>query len=168
MNILGTIFSTFFLFGTMTAFAAPASENTLKELFAVTQVQKLVDGIQAQGQSFMDKCVEQALEGKPPTAKQRQAIDNMKNKMVRVVQRELSWERLEPSYLRLYSESFTEEEVGGMLSFYKTPVGQAVINKMPTLMQKIMAEMPRMMNQVLPDIQKIQEEFMAEVKAAGK
>ena len=155
------------LFSSTTAIAAPASESSIKQLLAVTQVQKLVDGMRAQFDSLMNNAIQKTLNGKTPTAKQQQAIARMKNRMVALIQGELAWEKLEPMYLRLYKESFTEEEVAGMLSFYKTPAGQAVINKMPVLVQKTMLEVQKTISGVTPQMQKIQGDFVAEMQAAS-
>ncbi|MDR2506703.1 MAG: DUF2059 domain-containing protein [Candidatus Accumulibacter sp.] len=116
----------------------------------------------------MNNTVQQALQGKNPTPKQQQAITNMKNRMVEIMQGEFAWEKLEPMCLRLYKESFSEEEVAGMLAFYKTPAGQALIHKMPVLMQKTMLEVQKMFSDVSPKMQKIQEQFAAEMASASK
>jgi hypothetical protein len=151
----------------MAAMAAPPSDGSLKQLLAVTQAQKLLDGMRAQFDSLMNNAIQQELKGKTPTAKQQQAIANMRKGMVALMQGALAWEKIEPMYLRLYKESFTEEEVAGMLSFYKTPAGQAVINKMPVMMQKTMLELQKMMSGMAPQMQKIQQDFVAELKAAS-
>jgi hypothetical protein len=151
-----------------TAIAEPASEISIKQLLTVTQAQKLLEGMRAQFDSLMNKTVQQALQGRTPTPRQQQAIQNMKNRMVAVMQGELAWEKLEPMYLRLYKESFSEDEIAGMLSFYKTPAGQAVIHKMPVLAQKTMLEVQKMVSGVSPQMQKIQEQFVAEMTSASK
>ncbi|HLX79499.1 MAG TPA: DUF2059 domain-containing protein [Burkholderiales bacterium] len=156
------------LFGSATAMAAPASESSIKQLLAVTQAQKLLDGSRAQVDAIMNNDVQQSLNGKTPNAKQQQVIDNMKNRMIAAVQGELGWEKLEPIFLRLYRDTFTEEEIGGMLSFYKTPTGQAVINKMPLLMQNVLTEVQKMSTGLSSQMQKIQQDFAAEMKAAEK
>ena len=156
------------LFCSTSAAATPATDGSIKQLLAVTQAQKLVDGMRAQLDSLMNNSVQQALKGKAPTPSQQQAIANMKNKMVDLIQGELAWEKLEPMYLRLYKESFSEEEVASMLSFYKTPGGQALVHKMPTLMQKTMLEVQKMISGATPQMQKIQQEFIAEMTAASK
>lgn len=152
------------LFLSSAAIAAPASDESIRQLFAVTQVQKILDGTKAQLRALMDKTTQQALQGTIPTASQQRAIDRMKARMLTVIQGELAWEKLEPMYLRLYSETFTDEEVEGMLAFYATPAGKAVINKMPQLMQQTMVEMQKRMTDVLPRMQKIQQEFLSEVQ----
>ncbi|MEQ1742599.1 MAG: DUF2059 domain-containing protein [Candidatus Nitrotoga sp.] len=156
------------LFCSSTATAAPASESSIKQLLAVTQVQKLLDDMRVQFDSLMNNAVQQALKGNTPTPRQQQATNNMKNRMVALMKGELAWEKIEPMYLRLYKESFSEEEIGSMLSFYRTPGGQALINKMPELMQKTMLEIQMMLSGATPQMQKIQQDFIAEIMAASK
>ncbi|HVK57124.1 MAG TPA: DUF2059 domain-containing protein [Burkholderiales bacterium] len=155
------------LFFSATAMAAPASDGSIRQLLAVTQAQKLSDGMRAQFDSLINNSIQQELKGKVPTAKQQQAIANMKNRTVALMKGEFAWEKVEPMYVRLYRESFTEEEVIGMMSFYKTPAGQAVINKMPLLMQKTMVEVQKMVSGMAPQMQRIQEDFIAEMKVAS-
>ena len=156
------------LISSTTAIAAPASENAIKQLLAVTQAKKLLDGVRSHFDLLMNNAVQQALKGRTPTPNQQLAITNMKNRMVALMQGQLTWEKLEPIYLSLYKESFTEEEVAGMLSFYQTPAGQAVINKMPVLMQKTILEVQTMMSGLDPQMEKIQQTFAAEMAAASK
>jgi len=148
--------------------AEPASENSIKELMVVTQMQKLLDGMRDQIDSQFNNAIKQALEGETPSHSQQQAIANMKDKMSALIQGELTWEKLEPMYISLYKESFSEEEVAGMLSFYKTPAGRAVIYKLPVLTQKTMLEIQKIISGITPQMQKIQKDFIAEMKAASK
>jgi hypothetical protein len=156
------------LIGSTTAIAAPASENSIRQLLAITQAKKLLDGVRNQFDLQMNNAVQQSLKGRAPTANQQLAITNMKNKMVALLQEQLTWEKFEPIYLSLYKESFTEEEIAGMLSFYQSPAGQAVINKMPVLMQKTMLEVQAIMSRLAPQMEKIQRSFAADMAAAGK
>lgn len=155
------------LLSSATAVAAPASDGSIRELLVVTKVQTLLDGLRTQIDLSMNRVMQEALKGKVPTARQHQAIANMKSRIAALVQGEFAWEKLEPTYLRLYRESFTEEEVAGMLSFYKTPAGQAVINRMPVLTQNFMVEAERMLSETAPHMQKIQDDFIAEWELAS-
>lgn len=167
MNVFKTALVAF-LFCSTAAMAAPASEASVKELLAVTRTQELVDGVQGQFDSLMEASVQQALKGKTPTPKQQQAIANMKNRMLALVQGELAWEKRESRNLRLYQETFTEEEIADMLTFYKTPAGQAVIQKMPVLMQKTMVDIQKTIVEMAPQMQKIRADFVAEMLASTK
>jgi len=150
-----------------TAMAAPASDAAIRRLLAVTETRKMLTDVDSQFQGMMNQAIQEGLQGKVPTARQQEAIDGMKRRMTGLLQEEMAWERLEPFYLRLYRESFTEEEVSGMVAFYETPTGRAVVRKMPVLMQNTMAEMQRRILGLLPKIQKIQEQFMQEMSAGG-
>ena len=156
------------LCGPLPATAAPASDKALKELLEVTQTQKMLEGMRSQFDALMSNAVQQHLKGHTPNARQQAAIDTMRQKTGAIVKASLAWEKFEPMYLRIYRDSFSEEEVAGMLAFYRSPAGQSVIHKMPVLMQKTMGEVQSMMSESAPQMQKLMEEFAAQMKAAGE
>jgi hypothetical protein len=151
-----------------TAMAAPPSEGDIKQLLAVTEARNLVDEMVSQINSTMNYSIEQALKGKSPNAKQQKAIDKMKTSLAAFFQDEMSWDKLESMYIRLYKETFTEEEVKEMLTFYNSPVGRSVTKKMPLLMQKAMAESQKNISQSMQKLEKITKNFIDEVQAASK
>jgi hypothetical protein len=56
-----------------------------------------------------------------------------------------------------------------MIAFYKTPAGQAVITKMPLVMQNTMNEMQGLMEPMVQKIERMQQNVAAEMKAeSGK
>jgi hypothetical protein len=167
MRILGTAILALLLSST-TAFAAPASEASIRQLLEVTQVRRLLDDIRQQTYALMNDIARQATRGQAPNAKQQAAIAKMKQKMIGVMQAELAWEKMEPLYLRLYQETFSEEEVASMLDFYNTPAGKALVVKMPALVQKTMHEVQAMVSALTPKMRQIEREFVDEMKAASR
>lgn len=145
--------------------AAQPSNESILELLTVTESKNLLDGMTAGFDNIMNNAMQQALKGKAISPEQDAIITKMKTKLVILMKEEISWEKLEPLSIEVYKESFTQEEVDGMLTFYKTPAGQAVIKKMPVVMQKSMASMQTSMSTLIPKIQKIQEETLVELKA---
>lgn len=148
------------------AAAAPASEATIRELLTVTQVAKLLDGIWGQFDGITQNAVKMAMAGEKPSAEQQQVIDRMVRRSTQVVREEMSWQKLEPIYIRLYQESFTEDEMQAMLAFYRTPTGQALIEKMPALTKRTMVEVQAMTVGMMPRLQEVLRDFAAEMKAA--
>jgi hypothetical protein len=71
-------------------------------------------------------------------------------------QEQLAWDVLEPEYTQLYLDVFTEKELRDMITFYESPLGQAMLAKMPVLMQKssaltaarVQAAMPKLMERL--------------------
>jgi len=62
-----------------------------------------------------------------------------------------AWTKLRPQYVKLYSETFSDQEIDGLLAFYQSPTGQAMVEKTPELMAKFMVLM-------MPEIQRIVKE----------
>lgn len=52
------------------------------------------------------------------------------------LEKNFTWEAIEPRITDDYAEAFTEPELREMIAFYKTPTGQKALAKMPVLMQK--------------------------------
>lgn len=151
------------MFGT--AMAVPPSDASLKELIEITQSRQLLERSMAQMDSVMQTSMAQALQGKEVTPEMQQAMDDMRVRMVALMKQEMSWDVLEPMFIDIYQQSLTQEEVDGMLAFYKSEAGQAVIAKMPLIMQKTMQAMQQRMQVIMPKMQQIQNEALASLKA---
>ncbi|HLP06698.1 MAG TPA: DUF2059 domain-containing protein [Opitutaceae bacterium] len=150
------------------AFAAdtPPSDASIAELLNLADAPKLIDGMMSQVDGMIQQSIDQSLHGQQVTPEQKAAIDKYKAKSVAIMHEELAWTKLEPLYTRIYRESLTQEEVDGIIAIYKTPAGQAMVKKLPLVMQKVMAEMPAMMNPLMQKLQAAAQEFAAEMQAA--
>jgi hypothetical protein len=86
-------------------------------------------------------------------------------KVMAAIEEELSWDKLKGQMVALYADTFTEQELKGLIEFYNGPVGKAFIAKQPQLMQKSMEFNQRMMVGLQPKIEQIAREFQAQNKA---
>lgn len=144
------------------------SEASIKQLLEVAQARKLADSVMTQMDNFMQQAMAQATQGQTIPAKVQKQIDQGRSEMMALMKELLDWNKLEPMYVRIYQKNFTQAEVDGMIVFYKTPAGAAVINKMPTVMQNAMDEMQQLMGPVMQKIQQTQQAVSAEMKAQSK
>jgi hypothetical protein len=62
-----------------------------------------------------------------------------------------------------YSETFSQEEVDGLIAFYQSPAGKAYVEKMPTLLQKTMGQMQQFMGPFVQKAQAASQEFARSV-----
>jgi uncharacterized protein len=88
--------------------------------------------------------------------------------MMGMIKEVLYWNKLEPVYVRVYQKTFTQGEVDGLTAFYKTPTGQALLTKMPAVMQNTLNEMQQMIQPMMQRIQHMQQEVVAEIQAQKK
>jgi uncharacterized protein len=146
----------------------PPSEESIKQLLELAQTQKLIDSVMAQMDELMKQAIYQATQGReiPPTVQKN--IDKRQAEIVGLMKEVLNWKKLEPMYVRVYQKTFSQQEVDGMISFYKTPPGQAVVAKMPAAMQNTMNEIQQMMGPVMEKLQRMQQDVVAEMKAQSQ
>ena len=145
-----------------------ASDESIRQLLEVAQARKLVDSVMKQMDTLMLQTIQEATRGQPIPPKVQKQVDKNQAEVVALLKDVLDWKKLEPMYVRVYQKTFSQQEVDGMIAFYKTPSGQAVIGKMPTVMQNTMEEMQSMMGPVMQKMQKMQQDVIAEMKAETK
>ncbi len=146
----------------------PPSDESLHKLLEVARAHALLDSIRGQFdvllKQVMDQAVQQGSQGKSLTAQQRACLDGMRVKLTSILDQTLNWDTLEPLYLRVYRESFTQTEVDGLTAFYQTPSGQALLTKMPLVMQNLLGEMKGMMQSVQQQMLEVQKETVQQLQ----
>ena len=75
-----------------------------------------------------------------------------------LVNAKMSWEKFKPAIVQIYAEVYTDEELDGILAFYRSPAGHAMIEKMPQLMSRTMAVAQKLMGDIQPEIEKMVKE----------
>jgi len=148
--------------------SATPTEASIKQLLEVAQSHKLVDSVMLEMENLMQKTIAQTAKEQTIPAKVQKDIDKRHDELVALMKELLDWKKLEPMYVRIYQKTFTQQEVDGMIAFYKTPAGQAVIGKMPAAMQTTIDEMQGLMGPVMQRLQQMQQEIAAELKSEKK
>lgn len=137
----------------LSALAAAPTDASLEQLMEVTRVRELMASMQAPIEQNIRASAAIALKGKSLTAAQQQELEVVLQKVAAIVRSEVSYDKLKPTYLKIYRESLDQAEVDGMIAFYKTPPGQAVILKMPVIAQKSMGAVQEMLGSLMPRLE---------------
>jgi hypothetical protein len=144
------------LWSPASALADDASKNAkIEEMMQLTHVDRMLTQMLPQMQSVVKAQMAQA----DLTPEQRQQAEAMQQKMMALIAERLSWEKAKPAYIKIYADTFTEGEIDGILAFYKSPAGQAMLDKMPQLMQKSMEVGQQLMGDVMPEITQMMEQM---------
>jgi len=144
--------------------AAPASPQSVEAVLEVTRVEAMLNTMYANLEPMMRQAMQQSVGGRKVTAEEQRLLDALPGKFAALMREEMAWEKLKPLYVQVYAESFDQEEIDALLVFYRSPAGQALIGKMPVVMQKSMALVQGQMQSFLPRMQKAIDEAMAEAK----
>jgi hypothetical protein len=152
------------------AFAAekPASEASIRELLVFSDAKSLVEGIYQQMDGMLEQSLKQSMGDKPLNDEQQKLAAEMRAKIVELMHGDMGWDKLEPIYIKLYTDTFSQSDIDGILKFYKTPAGSALLKKMPLLMQNLMQLMTAQMQELLPKLRPLVEDYTNRILEAGK
>ncbi|WP_436897030.1 DUF2059 domain-containing protein [Acinetobacter gyllenbergii] len=147
------------------AFAQSASKESVKELLKITKSEQFLGQMNQQINTMMHSSIEKITQGRKLTTKQELAVVNYTQELGKIMQEELTWAKLEPEMIKIYAEEFSQEEIDGMIKFYKTPVGQSTIDKMPIVMQKSMQVGYKQMDAITPKIMQAADKLVKDMQA---
>ena len=139
--------------GLLASAQEPSKEAKIARLLALMKAEALTD------QVFEQMKAETASISAPNASeKERAHAREIQAKIMDLVKDRMSWEKMRPVYVKMYSETFTDEEIDGMLAFYQSPAGRAMLEKMPQLVAKIMALAQSQMAGLMPEIERLVKE----------
>jgi uncharacterized protein len=144
----------------------PPSEQSIHELLAVLQAHNMVDTMMRQMNANFGSMMKQAMGERQLSERQQQIADDARGKIEALLREQLQWSNFEPMMIHVYQSTFSQKDVNGMIAFYKTPTGQAVIAKMPMVVQQTMQAMQERTASLLPQIQQIQRDMTSQMKEA--
>jgi hypothetical protein len=87
----------------------------------------------------------------------RAQFTEMQERLTALVADHLS--KAEPELVKIYADTYTEEELDAILAFYKSPAGKAMLEKMPVVMKRSTPVMMKMMTDLQPEMNKIMDEI---------
>lgn len=119
------------------------------ELIQLMEITKQLDSTQEQMGSFVTQMVAaqglSAEEAKEATALAKQSMNSSFEAM-----KSIPWDEM---FAEIYASVFSEEELQGLIDFYRSPVGQKFLEKQPELMEATMQKMQGEMAKIMPQIQ---------------
>jgi hypothetical protein len=133
-----------------------------QELTKEAKIERLLDAMNADAtiNQLFDQIKAMTAAQMPPSTTPEQAAKarEMQSKILDLVKSRISWDKMRPYYIKLYSETFSDEEVSGMLAFYQSPPGRAMLSKMPALLTKLIEMAQTQMADLEPEIRRITRE----------
>jgi uncharacterized protein len=150
----------------VSAVRADEASKTAKveEFFKVSHTEQILTQGMAMMLSQAKSGMIQKMLDVTPTPEQAKANDELQDKLAAILTRTLSWEKLKPAYVKLYAGAYTEEELDGIVAFYKSPAGQALISNSPSIMAKANEIVQQQLASAMPEIQKLMRDAEAPKK----
>lgn len=92
-----------------------------------------------------------------------QRLQRMEADLNKMFSEALDWKKLKPIYAQIYAEAYSEEELEGILTFYRSPAGKAMVAQTPLVTKKSVAVSQEMMVQLQPKLQEYMKKSMQEI-----
>jgi hypothetical protein len=152
--------------------AAPPTDSSVDELLKCLQVDKLLNQSVTQMTDGMNNAMNQRLQAtigtRELTPVQKAAIDRFRAKFARTLQEDLSVAKVRAIYMQCYKETFSQDEVDGIIGFYKSPAGQAISEKFPQVMQKAQSLMQAKIGPLSNKVQVAMDEMTTALENSQK
>jgi hypothetical protein len=143
----------------------PAKHAAIEELLSLMKVDQTIEQMLPQAQRMIAQAMESSLPAEVRDSQDKaKSVAELQNRVFDFMKERLTYANLKPDYVRLYDETFSAEEIAGILAFYKTPAGQAYVAKLPVLSAKSIELAQRMLTNLIPEVQKITMTWTEEMK----
>lgn len=134
-----------------------------EEILAMTNAQSIMDDIISNLRRTFDLGVERL---KVPAEKQK-IVEEYSERLDQLLAQNLKWQDIQTELVNSYTQFFTEQELTEIANFYKSPLGQKMIDTMPKLMQQAALLGQQQVRQTLPEIQGLTQEMLGKLQSAN-
>ena len=140
--------------------AATASHNAAAEKFlTLANADKLGTPVYMQVQQMFAQRFAQT---KAPASKQP-VLESYQAKANAALDSAIGWNKLKPKMVDLYTQTFTEQELKDLVKFYESPLGQKVLQKMPTLTAQSAQITQSKLEAAVPEVNKLLTDMSTEL-----
>lgn len=139
----------------------------IEQLFTVMKINQMSDQILGTVRRQMAGMSRSLPDGKEMTPEQKRLLADFQNKVLNLVDQQVNWKALEPQMLTVYANAYSEPEIDGMINFYRSPVGQAMLAKTPQVAEQSLQISQGKLATLQPQIQQLSQQFAQQFRAAG-
>ncbi|HEV2577828.1 MAG TPA: DUF2059 domain-containing protein [Acidobacteriaceae bacterium] len=136
-----------------------------EELFTLLHMDQLMDQLTKSVMQQVQTMTQSMPGADQATPEQKKLVADFQQRVLDLVNKRLGWKALEPDFINLYATTYTEEDLDGIIAFYKSPVGQKMLEKTPELMTKSTELTQQRMREVQPEFNQMIQDFMKQMAA---
>lgn len=157
------------LLGLQTAFAQDAkpTDASVKHLFELMHTSRQIDNALGTMHGAMHSTMDEAMAGRKLNAEQQKIRDDMITKLESMMKGEINWSSLEPMMVQAYRDNFSQKDIDAMTTFYSSPAGQSVADKMPLATQQTSQLIQQRMRSLMPRIVELEKDTAQKIKEAA-
>jgi hypothetical protein len=136
-----------------------SKEAKVHELFIAMRMEHTMDQMMGMMQQQIQQMAMNAPVSDTMTPAQKKLTDEYMATTMKMATESMGWKAIEPEYVKLYATTYTEQEIDGILAFYKSPAGQAMLAKSPELSTGAMKIVQGKMADLQPKLKQMQDQY---------
>ena len=105
--------------------------------------------------------------GATETADQQKKVADLHQQVVTLISPAVDWKSMQPDFVSAYDTAYTEPQIDGILAFYKSPAGQALLTKQAEIGKKSSDIVQQHMATVQPQLRQLVQNFAQQSAPAG-
>jgi len=101
-------------------------------------------------------------------ASKRALLERYQSKADAALDKAIGWEQVKPDLIKLYTETFTEQELSQLNDFYESALGKKMLTKLPELNARSAQVTQAKLQSAVPQVNKLLAEMTAELDTQKK
>lgn len=98
----------------------------------------------------------------------RALLERYQSKADAALDKAIGWEEVKPDLIKLYTETFTEQELSQLNEFYESALGKKMLTKLPELNARSAQVTQAKLESAVPQVNKLLAEMTAELDTQKK
>jgi hypothetical protein len=86
------------------------------------------------------------------------------NKVSALLHEKMNWHSFKEPMIDIYSHNFTEAEIQGLITFYRSDIGRSMTKKMPLIIQNSIVLSQQLMQDFIPEVQSLAKELSVSIE----
>ena len=103
-----------------------------QKMVLLLHTDRTVDGVTANIKKQVLAAAEKEV-GPNPTAEKKARLEIFEKKVAQLIDEQVGWKAMQSTFFDMYAKTFTEQELDGIIAFYQSPSGIALLDKMQGL-----------------------------------
>ncbi len=143
----------------LTARADDASKRAkAQEMVTLLHTDRMVQQVSANFMKQLSMAGEKLI-GPSATPEKKNELTAFEKKFSDMIDAQVGWKVLEPAFVDIYSSTFTDDELSAIVTFYKSPAGVTLVDKMPSVNTQATQLLQTKLAALQPQMKQMYEEF---------
>jgi hypothetical protein len=143
--------------------AAPPTIESVDRLLVAAKLDSTIDSMAKNVDRSVRHGAEQAIAPAKLTAADEKILSDLHAKMQTLIKQEMNWTKIKDVFEKVYVETYTQEQINGLIAFYTSPLGQVFAEKQAEITQKTGGLLQRRMMSVIVKVQGSAREAIGQI-----